>query len=193
MAFHKVNYILLCRLAVEFYICRNKTQILKATIKGQEINLHFDSKKKVLTKNNQQIEADIKNISESSLSILLQNKSYRAELLEANYTEKQFKIRVNGNVYQVALKDKYDELLQQLGMDIMFAQEVNDLKAPMPGLVLDILVSEGQTIQKGDNLLVLEAMKMENNLKATNDAVVKKIKVSKGDKVEKNTVLIELS
>ena len=78
-------------------------------------------------------------------------------------------------------------------MDKMFAQKVNDLKAPMPGLVLDILVSEGQTIQKGDNLLVLEAMKMENNLKATNDAVVKKIKVSKGDKVEKNTVLIELS
>jgi len=63
----------------------------------------------------------------------------------------------------------------------------------MPGLVLDILVSEGQTIQKGDSLLVLEAMKMENNLKAINDAVVKKINVSKGDKVEKNTVLIELS
>ncbi|HNH66215.1 MAG TPA: biotin/lipoyl-binding protein, partial [Bacteroidia bacterium] len=74
-----------------------------------------------------------------------------------------------------------------------FAQKVNDLKAPMPGLVLDILVSEGQTIQKGDSLLVLEAMKMENNLKAINDAVVKKINVSKGDKVEKNTVLIELS
>jgi len=63
----------------------------------------------------------------------------------------------------------------------------------MPGLVLDILVSEGQAIQKGDSLLILEAMKMENNLKATNDAVVKKIKVLKGDKVEKNTVLIELS
>ncbi len=78
-------------------------------------------------------------------------------------------------------------------MDKMFAQKVNDLKAPMPGLVLDILVSEGQTIQKGDSLLVLEAMKMENNLKAINDAVVKKINVSKGDKVEKNTVLIELS
>jgi len=91
------------------------------------------------------------------------------------------------------LKDKYDELLQQLGMDKMFAQKVNDLKAPMPGLVLDILVSEGQAIQKGDSLLILEAMKMENNLKATNDAVVKKIKVLKGDKVEKNTVLIELS
>lgn len=59
-------------------------------------------------------------------------------------------------------------------MDKMFAQKVNDLKAPMPGLVLDILVSEGQTIQKGDSLLVLEAMKMENNLKAINDAVVKK-------------------
>ncbi|HOM90812.1 MAG TPA: acetyl-CoA carboxylase biotin carboxyl carrier protein subunit, partial [Bacteroidia bacterium] len=71
---------------------------MKAIIKGQEINLNFDSKKKVLTQNNQQVDIDIKKISESSLSILLQNKSYKAELLEANYTEKQFKIRVNGNV-----------------------------------------------------------------------------------------------
>lgn len=90
------------------------------------------------------------------------------------------------------LKDKYDELLQQLGMDKMLSAKVNDLKAPMPGLVLDVLVKEGQQIKKGENLLVLEAMKMENNLKAVSDAVVKKVKVGKGARVEKNEILIEL-
>jgi len=69
---------------------------------------------------------------------------------------------------------------------------VNDLKAPMPGLVLDVLVKEGQQIKKGENLLVLEAMKMENNLKALSDAVVKKVNVGKGARVEKNEILIEL-
>lgn len=105
---------------------------------------------------------------------------------------KKFRVRINGHNYSVELKDKYDELLQQLGMDKMLSAKVNDLKAPMPGLVLDVLVKEGQQIKKGENLLVLEAMKMENNLKAVSDAVVKKVKVGKGARVEKNEILIEL-
>ena len=99
----------------------------------------------------------------------------------------------NNNVYTVQLKDRYDELLHALGMDAMLNNKVIDLKAPMPGLVLNVLVEEGAEIKKGDNLVVLEAMKMENILKATTDAKVKKIKVAKGNRVEKNEVLIELA
>jgi biotin carboxyl carrier protein len=69
---------------------------------------------------------------------------------------------------------------------------VGDLKAPMPGLVVDIPVKEGDTVSKGDTLVILEAMKMENALKAVADATVKKIAVTKGQAVDKNTLLIQL-
>ena len=74
----------------------------------------------------------------------------------------------------------------------MATPKVNDLKAPMPGLVLDILVKEGDKINKGDTLIVLEAMKMENALKAIADATVKKVSVKKGNTVDKNQVLVQL-
>ena len=77
-------------------------------------------------------------------------------------------------------------------MDTLTSSKVNDLKAPMPGLVLEILVCEGDKINKGDTLVVLEAMKMENALKAVADATVKKISIKKGNTVEKNQVLVHL-
>ncbi len=61
----------------------------------------------------------------------------------------------------------------------------------MPGLLLDIKVQEGQEVQKGEILLILEAMKMENVIKAPTDARIKHIKVQKGQTVEKNQLLIE--
>ena len=61
---------------------------------------------------------------------------------------------------------------------------------PMPGMVLNVLVKEGDAVKKGDELLVLEAMKMENNIKAPGDGIVSEISVKSGDKVEKNQILI---
>jgi biotin carboxyl carrier protein len=62
----------------------------------------------------------------------------------------------------------------------------------IPGTVLDILVKEGQKVKSGDELMILEAMKMQNKLKSRVEAIIKKIMVNKGDKVAKGTVLIEL-
>ncbi len=125
-----------------------------------------------------------------SFHVLHHNKSYNAEVIEINKAEKQVVLRINGNNYTVAIKDRMDILLQQLGMSNMNSQKMNDLKAPMPGKVIDILVAPGSTLKKGDPILILEAMKMENILKAAGDATVKEIKVHKGDAVEKNSVLV---
>jgi biotin carboxyl carrier protein len=76
-------------------------------------------------------------------------------------------------------------------MENMNNQKVNEVKAPMPGLVLNILVEPGQEISKGDGLFVLEAMKMENIIKSPTDAIVKSIEVEKGIAVEKNQVLVK--
>jgi biotin carboxyl carrier protein len=62
----------------------------------------------------------------------------------------------------------------------------------MPGLVLNILVEAGQEVSKGDALLILEAMKMENVIKASGDGKVRSVKVKKGDAVDKGLLLVEM-
>jgi acetyl/propionyl-CoA carboxylase alpha subunit len=125
--------------------------------------------------------------------IIKDHKSYNVELLEADYSTKTLRIKVNSNIYTVEISDQYDALLRQLGMDNLSSGKVNEMKAPMPGLVVDVRVTEGQELKKGDPVVVLEAMKMENILKCPADATVKKVNVGRGDKVEKNQVLVYFS
>lgn len=119
------------------------------------------------------------------------HKSYSITIVDADYEAKSFIIRVNSNEYILEAKDRFDLLLQELGMEDLAGSAINDLKAPMPGLVLKINVKAGDTVKKGDALLVLEAMKMENILKAESDAEVKAIRTEISNAVEKNQVLIE--
>ncbi len=123
--------------------------------------------------------------------IIYKNKSFAATLLEADYTQKSFRIDVNGRAYTLQLKDSFDQLAEKMGLGTSQARRHNQLKAPMPGLVLSILVQEGQTIKKGESLLILEAMKMENVLKASSDAVIRKINAQKGQAVDKGHILID--
>ena len=133
---------------------------------------------------------DLIEVKQGIFHIIKDNKSYNAEVLKANHEEKSFVIRVNGNKYTVQLKDKYDHLLKELGMETLAAAKVKDIKAPMPGLVVDVRVNEADEIKKGDALVVLQAMKMENILKSPTDAVIKKIHIKKGDAIEKNQIMI---
>ena len=131
-----------------------------------------------LTNNNYQLEVnpetfnwDLLEIKEGKFHILQGSQSFEASVLEADYETKTFKIKINQNTYEVALKDKFDQLVEQLGFSNMASQKVNNIKAPMPGLVLDIVVNVGDEVSKGDSVLILEAMKMENVIKAEGDAV----------------------
>lgn len=143
-----------------------------------------------VTVNGQLLSPDMVEIRQGVFHIILNGKSTEAEVVSADYAEKVFHIRVNGNTYKVQVADRYDALLREMGMDMAKSRKVSELKAPMPGLVSEVSVTEGQELKKGDKVLVLEAMKMENILKAPDDAVVKKVHVAKGNTVEKNAVLI---
>lgn len=145
-----------------------------------------------LTLNSDQFDWDIAAINERSFNILYNNRSYEATVLGADYATKTFEIRLSRTTYTVHLKDRFDLLAERLGFDSGAGQAFNQVKAPMPGLVLEVLVKEGDVVSKGDSVLILEAMKMENVIKAEGDATVKTIHVSKGDAVEKNAILIEL-
>jgi biotin carboxyl carrier protein len=133
---------------------------------------------------------DVIKIKDNSYSVIKDNKSYSVEVLSVKPEEKSFFIKVDGIKYQMNTKDKYDELLQSLGMDTMASKKVADLKAPMPGLVLDISVEVGQEVFVGDTLLILEAMKMENVIKSPTDGVIKSISVNKTETVEKNQLIL---
>ncbi len=120
------------------------------------------------------------------------NQSFNILLLKFFPEEKKIILKINGKRTSLQIKDKFDLLLEQLGMDKLSSKKTESIKAPMPGLVLNVLVSEGQAVKKGDTILILEAMKMENALKAPHDGIVKKVAVTKGTAVEKNQLLIEL-
>ncbi len=160
----------------------------KSTLKSE---LNFNSNKVSGTLNGKEVEADIINTGNQEYHLLLNNQSYNILLVKADYAEKKLVIKVNGKKYTLDVKDKYDELLHNLGLDNIASKKINDIKAPMPGMVLNILVSEGQEVKKGDSLLVLEAMKMENVLKSPTDGIIKKIAAIKGNAVEKNQLLIQ--
>ena len=134
---------------------------------------------------------DIVEVSNGYFHILINRKSYRAEVVRADPATKSFAVKINGKVYSVTLKDKFDLLLEKMGMNNGSSGKANHIKAPMPGLIIDLRVKEGDTVMPGDALLILEAMKMENMIKASAQSVVKSVKVKKGDSVEKNQVLIE--
>jgi biotin carboxyl carrier protein len=118
-------------------------------------------------------------------------KEYRVQVASLDTDNKTAVLRINGRKYALTLKDQFDQLLKDLGLENMAIKKISEIKSPMPGLVLNILVKPGDIIKKGDQVLVLEAMKMENILKTQTDAVVKSVEIETGVAVEKGQVLIK--
>lgn len=134
---------------------------------------------------------DITALGNGHYHILYNNKGYQAEVMKIDRDAKTVDLKINGQKYFIQLRDKFDLLLEKMGMNGATATKVNVIKAPMPGLIVDLRVQAGDTVKAGDPLLVLEAMKMENIIKASGDGVVKQVKIKKGDSVEKGQLLIE--
>jgi biotin carboxyl carrier protein len=117
--------------------------------------------------------------------LLINGKSYNIEVAELNQAQKTAKLRINNHIYSVSLQTKLDALLAKMGIKNATQNKIDTIKAPMPGLVLKIEATPGQAVLKGDTLLVLEAMKMEN-------VTVAQILVQQGQAVEKGAVLINM-
>lgn len=128
---------------------------------------------------------------ENSYHILDKNSSYKAEIIKADFNAKTYHVKINGNLYQIAIEDYLDSLIKDLGFEIGASKQVNDIKAPMPGLILDIAVKVGQEVQEDDTLLILEAMKMENVITSPRSGIIKSVSVKQGDAVDKSQLLIE--
>lgn len=161
---------------------------MKAIIQGQETLLEQqDGVWKPLGNP----EASISSLPDGRLLLHVGSQVFTARLLDINKQEKTLTLSLNGKSVPVTLKEPLDDLLHSMGLDKMTTAKVSHVKAPMPGLVLNVLVEPGQEVKKGDKLLVLEAMKMENIIKAAGDGKVGRIAVEKGQAVDKNQTLIE--
>jgi acetyl/propionyl-CoA carboxylase alpha subunit len=146
-----------------------------------------------VTLNGQPFAWDIADLGAGRFHVLHEGRSFNAEVVSVDYVTKNIVLKVNELRVELNAKDRFDLLLERLGMSNAAAAKVNELKAPMPGLIVDIRVVPGQTVQKGDPLLVLEAMKMENILKAPADGTVGSLKVALRDNVQKGQVLVQFS
>ena len=160
--------------------------MIKATINGKKeftvegINL-----------NGTAVDWDLIEVRENTFHIIKDRKSYNATLISFNAEEKTMVLNVNGNDYEISVKDKNDLLLQQLGISAKTSSAVQFIKAPMPGLIINVSVNVGDEVKKGDTLLILEAMKMENVIKSPRDGKIKKVSVELRKAVEKNQVMLE--
>ena len=143
------------------------------------------------TINGESYEMDMAQKDASNWVITKDGKENRVEIAHLDTDAKVAVIRINGRKYSMKLSDQFDKLLNDLGLQDLAIKKVSEIKSPMPGLVLDILVQPGDAIKKGDPVLVLEAMKMENIIKAQADVVVKSITTEKGVAVEKGQVLVK--
>jgi biotin carboxyl carrier protein len=130
-------------------------------------------------------------VSDAEFHVLQNNNSYKAEITEANFNQKKYTVKVNNNTYKVNIFNELDTLIKEMGFEIGVAKKVNEIKAPMPGLILAISVKVGQEVQEFDPLIILEAMKMENTLTSPRAGIIKSISVTNGETVNKNQLLIE--
>ncbi len=129
--------------------------------------------------------------SDNTFHILQENTSVNASVLGSNFNKKLYTVKVNNNTYEVNINNALDQQIEALGFEVGASKKINEIKAPMPGLILEISVIEGQEVKENDALLILEAMKMENVIKSPCDGIVKSINVKQAEAVDKNSLLIE--
>ncbi len=139
----------------------------------------------------QMLAADAVSLDYENFHVLHNNTSYHAQVVNTDFINKTYTVVVNNNEYVVNIANHLDQLIKEMGFEVGKAKVVNAIKAPMPGLILEINVAVGQEVNEGDNLLILEAMKMENSFDSPRAGIIKSIAVTKGQAVEKGQLLIE--
>lgn len=144
------------------------------------------------TVDEQTVDCDIRKQQNNLISVIYNDKSYTAIVEKVDKKAKEVVLNIDGQTFNITIEEPMDQLLKSMGLDMSALQKAEPIKAPMPGKILKIMVEVGQTVSKGDGLLILEAMKMENVLKASGDATIKAINIEEQKAVEKGQILIEL-
>lgn len=136
--------------------------------------------------------AEIISLEEDKISLRHKNLNYEVICEAIDLEEKVLSLKINGVIHEVSILNDVDRIVQSLGLEANLTVESSDVLAPMPGKVLEVKVKPGDKVTEGDALLILEAMKMENILKATGEGVISSIEIEVGQTVEKGTLLVTM-
>ena len=132
----------------------------------------------------------ILSMEKNRLQVLMNNTLYDVLVKKTDPEHKNFIINVEGYDFPVTIHEPIDKLINKMGFLKPVVHAVKEINAPMPGLVLDIFVKPGDSVEENQNILSLEAMKMENILKSHGSGIIKEVKVTKGVAVDKNQPLV---
>ena len=156
------------------------------TVNGKEYTIEIDQEDEILV-NGEEYAIDFQQLPEGgTLSLLINNRSLEAIVDES---EETYEVLIHGELYTVRVQDERSYRLAQARSSLVEDVGAMAVKSPMPGLILDVLVAEGDRVQKGDKIVILESMKMENELRAGRDGQVTRVFVQAGDSVDKNQEL----
>ncbi len=136
---------------------------------------------------------DLVEVGPDTYHIIFQDKNFHVEVDQVRFEKGQIHLRVNGSVHHVQIETPLERKIKALGINELNTGDGEMIQAPMPGKVLSVLIKEGETVKAGQDLLILEAMKMENVIKSAQEGVVDKVHVSDNDTVDKNQTLVETS
>ncbi len=123
--------------------------------------------------------------------ILHHQKSFSVELLKEDFVNRNYTVKINGTIYDIGIQTPLDQLIAKMGLSIGNDSVEDFIYAPMPGVILEVSIEEGDTVKQGDSLCVLEAMKMENALASPRDGIIKTVNIVQGEAVDKGKLLIE--
>ena len=167
--------------------------MIKSKVNSNSYDIELDVKSKYKgTIDNLDFEFAISSVNKDNYSIIKNGIEYDIDILDTNSQDKSIQLLINGKSFNIVLEDEFDAIVKKLGFKNKPKTTEKQVKAHMPGLIVNIHVEIGDVVFKGQKLLTLEAMKMENVIKAPEDIKIKKVNVKKGNAVEKNDVLFEL-
>lgn len=160
-----------------------------ATINGQEYTIELLDDHHV-TINGVEYTIDFQPVGDQAIySLLFNGRSYDALVYSE---ENAWRVAFQAQGYVVSVEDEREKRLRAALGQSKYQHQEFFLKAPMPGLIIAVPVVNGQQVEKGDVLLVLESMKMQNELRSPRAGVVNRLRVKPGDRVEKQETLLSI-
>jgi biotin carboxyl carrier protein len=160
------------------------------TVNNEEFIIEILDDRRVVI-NGKEYQIDFHPVSEQPVySMLVDGKSYEAYVNPADNT---WSVLLHGHQYSIQIEDEREKRLRSASSRNLSEGSEYHLKAPMPGLVITVLVKEGQKIKKDELLLILESMKMQNELKSPRDGVVSRIRIQPGESVEQRQILLTIT
>jgi biotin carboxyl carrier protein len=159
------------------------------TVEGKQYTVEVIDEKHVSV-NGKMYEVDFESVSGQPVySLILDGKSHESYIAHG---DENWQVLLRGRLYPVTVEDEREKRLRAAAGGGVAESGEFILKAPMPGLVVAVPVGEGQEVKKGQVILILESMKMQNELKAPRDGVIQRIKVKAGESVEQKQTLLSV-